>query len=309
MNPLSPANFDSAYTGMIAGAIPLHAGDIDKTVFMLAQDVLATPKLHLLIATDTDTAMVYYLAAPSAGFTSIPVFETPLAAALPTHPQHQGDGIYFLHSVNLSVAIEKSRDSIRLIANSTEVMTEWLAEQQELPLYPVEACQPWPMESIPAAYRRIADGISLRTAKYSSIVAAISLVVYFIASIGISVFNARADKSNEAHMNEVNEAVGKIDFVSPLSQQVARVQRVSSLVVRAGGWIDEYEFKNSNEKFVLMMPAWITRDYIDGLGPRVEADQSTDENLVRVSLRSPLPGTSPVPRSLPGKLPKRGAEK
>ena len=57
MNPLSPANFDSAYTGMIAGAIPLHAGDIDKTVFMLAQDVLATPKLHLLIATDTDAAM------------------------------------------------------------------------------------------------------------------------------------------------------------------------------------------------------------------------------------------------------------
>jgi hypothetical protein len=309
MIPLSPANFDSAYTSMIAGAIPLHAGDIDKTVFMLAQDVLGTAKMHLLIATDTDAAMVYYFAAPSAGFTSIPLFETPLAAALPTHPQHQGDGIYYLQSVNLSVAIEKSRDSIRLIANTTEVMTEWLAEQQGVPMFPVDDNEAWPMESIPAAYRRIADGISLRTAKYSSIVAAVSLVVYVVASIGISVFNARADKSNEAHMNEVNEAVGKIDFVSPLSQQVARVQRVSSLVVRAGGWIDDYEFKNGNEKFVLMMPAWITRDYIDGLGPRVEADQANDENLIRVSLRSSLPGTSPVPRSLPGKTQKPGAAK
>lgn len=309
MIPLSPANFDNAYASMIAGAIPMHAGDIDKTVFMLAQDVLDTANMHLLIVTDSAEAMVYYLAAPSTAFTSTPVFETPLAAALPTHPQHRGDGIYFLHSVNLSVAIEKSRDSIRLIANSTEVMTEWLEDQQDIPTYAVDGCESWTMEAIPAAYRRIADGISLRAAKYSSIVAGASLLVYVVASIGVSVFTARADKSNETHMHEVNEAVGKIDFVSPLSQQVARVQRVSSLVVRAGGWIDEYDFKNGDEKFVLMMPAWITRDYIEGLGPRVEADQATDENLIRVSLRSSLPGTSPVPHSLPGKIQNRGTEK
>lgn len=309
MIPLSPANFDNAYASMIAGAIPMHAGDIDKTVFMLAQDVLGTAKLHLLIVTDPSAAMVYYLAAPSTAFTSIPIFQTQLAAALPTHPQHRGDGIYFLHSVNLSVAIEKSRDSIRLIANSTEVVTEWLEDQQGIPTYSVDGCEAWPMEPISAAYRRIADGISLRTAKYSSIVAAVSLLVYVVASIGVSVFTARADKSNETHMNEVNEAVGKIDFVSPLSQQVARVQRVSSLVVRAGGWIDDYQLKNGEERFVLMMPAWITRDYIEGLGPRVEADQSTDENLIRVSLRSALPGTASVPHSLPGKIQNRGAGK
>lgn len=309
MTPLSPAIFDNVYASMIAGAIPLHAGDVDKTVFMLAQDILGTARMHLLLVTDVDSATVYYLAAPSVAFTSLPLFDTPLAAALPTHPQHRGDGIYYLQNANLSVAIEKTRDQIRLIANSTDVMADWLAEQQDLPVYPVDALQAWQMEPIPAVYRRIADGVSLRTAKYSSIAAAVALTVYLIASVGISVFNARADKSNEASMNAVNDAVGKIDFVSPLSQQVARVQRVSSLVVRAGGWIDDYEFKNGNEKFVLMMPAWITRDYIDALGPRVEADQSNDENIVRVSLRSSLPGTSPVPRSIPNKNLKRAGDK
>ena len=309
MTPLSSTNFDSAYGNMIAGAIPLHTGNIDKSVFMVAQDVLGTAKMHLLIDTDVTSRMVYYFAAPSAAFASIPVFSTPLAAALPTHPQHQGDGIYFLQDVNLSVAIEKTRDQLRLIANTTDVMAEWLTEQVELPVYQVDSYQAWTMGSVPAAYRRIADGISLRAAKYSSYVGITALLIYGITSVGISVFNARADKSNESQMNAVNETVSKIDFVSPLSQQVARMQRVSSLVVRAGGWIDEYEVKNGNERFVLMMPAWITRDYIDALGPKVEADQTSDENLVRVSLRAPIPGTAPAPRSLPGKQTVSGAPK
>lgn len=303
MATLHSSNFDSAYSSMIAGAIPLHAGDIDRTVFMVAQDVLGTAKMHLLVATDSASEMVYYLAAPSEAFTSTPTFNTPLAAAFPTHPQHQGDGIYFLQDVNLSVALEKTRDHLRLIANTNEVMAEWLAEQPpEMPVFQAEMFQAWSMESIPGAYRRIADGISLKTAKIASLVAMLALMIYGASSIGISVMNASTDKSNQSQMTAINDAVGKIDFVSPLSQDVARLQRISALVVRAGGWIDEYEVKNGSERFVLMMPAWITKDYIDALGAKVEADQTSEENLVRLSLRAPLPGTTPVFRNRPAKL-------
>ena len=69
MTPLSPAIFDNVYASMIAGAVPLHAGDVDKTVFMLAQDILGTARMHLLLATDVDSSTVYYLAAPSVAFT------------------------------------------------------------------------------------------------------------------------------------------------------------------------------------------------------------------------------------------------
>ena len=312
MTPLTSANFDSAYGSMIAGAVPMHTGDVDKTVFMMAQDVLGTPRLHLLVSVDAASATVYYLAAPSSGFTSIPLFATPLAACMPGHPQHQGDGIYFLQDINLSVAVEKERDHIRLVANSTEAMREWLADRSDLPVYPVDASEAWTMESVPGAYRRLADGISLRTAKYSSVIGAIALLMYGAAAVGVSVQNAAADQSNQANMRAINEAVTRIDFVSPLAQQVARVQRVSALVVRAGGWIDEYDLKDGTEKFVLMMPAWITKDYIDALGARVEADQATDENLIRVSLGMPLPGTTPVMRPLvalppPVPLPQAGA--
>ncbi len=298
MTPLTSASFDSAYGSMIAGAVPMHSGDVDKTVFMMAQDVLGTPRMHLLVSADPASATVYYLAAPSSGFTSIPAFATALAACMPTHPQHQGDGIYFLADINLSVAVEKTRDQIRLVANSSDAMREWLAERSDIPVYPVEASAPWTMESVPGAYRRLADGISLRTAKYSSVIGVIALLMYGAAAVGVSVQDAAADQSNQANMRAINEAVTRIDFVSPLAQQVARVQRVSALVVRAGGWIEEYDLKDGTEKFVLMMPAWITKDYIDALGARVEADQSTDENLVRVSLGMPLPGTTPVMRPL-----------
>ena len=298
MTPLTSANFESAYGSMIAGAVPMHGGDVDKTVTMIAQDVLGTSRMHLLVATDTASATVFYFAAPSSGFTSIAQFATPLAACMPTHPQHQGDGIYFLQDVSLSVAVEKNRDQIRLLANTSEAMNEWLAERSDAPIFRVEALEPWTMESVPGAYRRLADGISMRTAKYSTVIAGIALMMYSVASVGVSVQNAAADQSNQAHMRAINEAVGRIDFVSPLSQQIARLQRVSALVVRAGGWIEEYDLKNGTEKFILMMPAWITKDYIDALGARVEADQTNDENLVRVSLGMPLPGTTPVARPL-----------
>ena len=289
------ASADGIYASMIAGAIPLHSGNIDKTVFMIAQDILGTPKMHLLVTTDTINAVAYYFAAPSSVFTSTERFATALAAAMPSHPQHLGDGIYVLQQEKLIVAVEKSRDQLRLIANSHDTMIEWLAERPEVPVYAVEDFDAWPMESLPGAYRRIVDGISLRTVMLSTYAGAIALGIYLVASIGISVTNASADKSNQSHMNAINSAVTQIDFISPLSQQVSRLQRVSALVVRAGGWIDEYEFKSGKEKFVLMMPAWITKDYIDALGPKIEADQSVDENLIRVSLGSPLPGTAPVP--------------
>ena len=298
MSMLSAASFDSAYSSMIAGAIPLHDGDIDKTIFMMAADVLATAKMHLMVAVDQASTTVYYLAAPSAAFASIPAFSTPLAAALPGHPQHRGDGVYFLQGANLSVAVEKTHDQIRLVANSTEAMADWLAERTDLPLHHVDDLDAWPMASVPGAYRRIADGISLRTAKYSAVLAMLALLVYVAASIGVSVQSAVADDSSRAHMRAINEAVTKIDFTSPLSQQIARMQRVSALVVRGGGWIEEYEVRKGTEKFILMMPAWITRDYIDALGPKIEADQSPDENLIRISLGAPLPGTTPVARPL-----------
>ena len=291
----STPSADSIYVSMVAGAIPLHDGDIDKTIFMVAQDVLGTARLHLLVSADPTQATVYYFAAPSTAFASTAIFATPLAAALPSHPQHRGDGIYFLRSEKLSVAVEKVRDQLRMVANTPDVMADWLAERPEMPVHDVADLDAWAMESVPGAYRRITDGISQRMVRYSAYATVLALVVYLVASIGVSVANASADKSNQAHMGAINAAVTKIDFISPLSQQVARMQRVSSLVVRAGGWIDEYEFKNGSEKFVLMMPAWITKDYIDALGPKVEADQANDENLVRVSLGSPLPGTTPVP--------------
>ena len=291
----SAPHADSIYVSMVAGAIPLHDGDIDKTIFMVAQDVLGTARLHLLVAADPKQATVYYFAAPSTAFASTAIFATPLAAALPTHPQHRGDGVYLLRSEKLSVAVEKLRDQFRMVANTPDVMADWLAERPEMPVHDVADLDTWAMESVPGAYRRITDGISQRMVRYSAYATALALVVYLVASIGVSVANASADKSNQAHMSAINAAVTRIDFISPLSQQVARMQRVSSLVVRAGGWIDEYEFKNGSEKFVLMMPAWITKDYIDALGPKVEADQANDENLIRVSLGSPLPGTTPVP--------------
>jgi hypothetical protein len=266
---------------MMAGSIPLHSGNVDKSVLLSVQGTLGTDNVHLLTCVDAKSGLVYYFAAPSKAFASLPEFSTALAAVLPSHPDHKGEGIYVLKLPNITVAVEMKVGELRLLSNDHDIMEEWLRAEAGKAIHDVSAFLAYKMESITGAYRRLADGLSNKLSKYSAWSIAAGLTVYFAASVSLSYVNARADKSSQAHLLSLNEAVSQIDFVSPLSTQMAQLQKVSAVVVRAGGWIDEYDVKDGKEQFVLSMPAWVTKDYIEALGPGITSDR-VDENLIQI---------------------------
>lgn len=278
---LSLVDFEQTYSSMIAGRVVNHSGDVNLTAFYIARGILGTDKIHLLISLSTDRQFAYYFAAPSNVFASVREFETALAAAFPTHPDHQGDGVYMLSSGSLSAAVIKDGEKFRLLTNNTDSI-EALVFDMGLPLYPVKDAQPVKMESVSGYYRRLADDFSRQITKISAAVAAVAFIIGMGALLANSIFTTKITSSTETIANGLNSLVRKIDHASPLSHQLAQVQRISATVVRAGGWIEAYDASDKGEKFVVTLPPWVTQDFITALGAGAIAEADRENNMIKV---------------------------
>lgn len=274
-----PHYLKEAYSNMIAGSVPNHSGDVNLSIFMIARNTLDTERLHLLVDIDSDLA--YYFAVPSRCVTAATEFTTSLAAAFPSHPAHKGDGIYFYERDTFSVAVIKDKSSLRCITNTTDVMAAFI-DDIDLPVHHVDNAKPWALETVKGRYRRLANAFSLKLFRVSSAVAGVAVAVAIVAGITGSMLSSQVITSNEQRAVEFNSIIKKIDYTSPLAQQLAQLQKVSATVVRAGGWIDAYEQKNGRETFTLSLPAWVTQDYIMALGQGAIADYDKHDNLIRV---------------------------
>lgn len=281
---LSAVNFEQIYSGMIAGRVPNHQGDVNLTIFYIARSILGTDRMHLLTALSADSQHAYYFAAASSAFASTGEFETPLAAAFPTHTAHQGDGVYLLSAGSLSAAVITEGEKFRLLTNSTDAL-EAMIYDTGLPLHNVNDAQPVPMESITGHYRRVADDLSRKAIKVSAVVVTVAFTVGTLALLANSFFTDKIKSSTEKIAADLNSLVLKIDHASPLSHQLARVQRISATVVKAGGWIDAYEASAKGEKFAITLPSWITQDFVTALGPGTAAEIDRANNMIKVEKR------------------------
>lgn len=278
---LSTASFEQVYSGMIAGRVPNHDGDVSLSIFFMARDILGTDNLHLLTAESPDAKFVYYFAQQSSVFASQPLFETSLAAAFPGNPDHMGDGAYLLTHGSISTAVIKDGDQFRLITNSTDVVKSAISDM-DLTIYPAEHFTPVQIQSITGNQRYLADIFSGKVIKWSAIVSASALVLGLLANIASTAFSTSLKNTNDKKMAELSLLVSKIEHASPLSQQLASFQKISATVVRAGGWIDHYELIGGKEKFSVSLPDWVTQDFIIALGKDAVADRDPINNLIKV---------------------------
>lgn len=278
---LSVIDFEQIYSGMIAGRVPNHDGDVNLTIFYLARSILGTEKMHLLVSLSEDRLHAYYFAAPSASFASTSDFETPLAAAFPKHQDHKGDGIYLLTAGSLAAAVVKQGEKFRLLTNSTEAI-EAMIDDSGLPLHNVEAFRAMRMDSISSAYRRLADTLSRTLIRVGAITAVTALGIGVVAFLANTIFTTTIRNSNEQIARDLNSLVSKIDHASPLSRQLGQLQRISATVVRAGGWIDAYDASAKGEKFAVSLPAWVTQDFVAALGSGTVAEMDNSSNMIKV---------------------------
>lgn len=277
MNKLS-ANIEvqtRIYDHMIAGSFLDLKANIEEMVVKIAGSIFLNDRIHML--TIQDGGNVYYLAAPSRYITCAEKFSTPLAMALPGHPSHQGDGAYLLSTTSLNLGVIKRNDDFFLSRDPLEI--ERIAHEHGLPIHQIDAgIEPWPLEAAYARYRGIIGRATQRVARIAGYT--IAACATFYAMIVITQAIAAHIPSWLPSFSKA-EAVKQFQYTSPLSEQLAHFQKISSTVVRAGGWIDGYIWKaGQGEAFEITLPGWISHDYIDALGPDTIADYAIADNLV-----------------------------
>lgn len=264
------------YRQLVAGCVPAVGSDAEDTAARVAANALHDERLHMLASRSGDGT--YFLAFPSRLATGGECFETPLAVALPTHPQHRGDGIYSFAEAD--VAIVKCAGELLSVPRERAGL-ESLAVEYRLPMYDVgPEVQPLAMEPVYGRNRKAAERIARRVMHVSRVVLVASLAVY--AVMGLSNGAARILAERRATADATAETVRRLQYVSPLAEQLAHLQIVFGTVVRAGGWINGYIWKRGEEAFDISLPGWVSHDYVDAMGPGATADFNIADNLVIV---------------------------
>lgn len=282
----------ATYLKMIAGTLPDHAqGSVDDSLRMLAQEALGTPQVHYLRSREAVDGSYHYLALPSSAMASEPLPVTPLAAAFPGHPAHQGPGAYVLDLGTYRVAVLFDGELLDLVCNEAELVSEFLAEQT-LPVYQLHGEVPaWRFESSHTRQSKLADQLAGKLTRGSLVLLSAAGLLYGALLSVEGGLQAKVKANDDAASQMLNKALAEIQLGSPLARQMADYQQRTSIAVRAGGWVDAYQVKEGAEHFRMFVPTWITPDYISQLGAGVVADRDPkDEQLLILTKGTPAGG-------------------
>jgi hypothetical protein len=100
------------------------------------------------------------------------------------------------------------------------------------------------------------------------------LLLAVLAGLGVTLYHITTQRENHATSLKVTELAAK--EMGAYSNTLFEMTRVSSLVVKTGGWIEKYTFKDGTTQFDARVPEWVTPDVIRSLGPVV-----TEKDYVR----------------------------
>jgi hypothetical protein len=265
------------YASMIAGSIPAFSMDIEAAIVKIAGAILQDYRLHTLYV--RDEAHVFYYAVPSRLISHASQFETALAAAMPGHPDYQGDAIYALDIGMEFVAVIKQQGDFFLTHGDREAINT-LADKHTLPIHILStAAQTWPLKSAFGSQRKYIEELSQRIVRMSTLALGVGTLLY-LALLGGEQYLKWSSKSS-SQTQALADTIQRFEYTSPLFEQLAHFQKISATVVRSGGWIEGYSWKpGKDESFEIVMPGWISQDYIDSLGPGTVTEYNIPDNLV-----------------------------
>ena len=264
---------EDIYAAMTAGSFKIpKESNYERTAYWLARESLDTDNVAQISADQNGSA--FYLAIPSLSMASSGRFKTPLAAALPGHPDHRGNGAYTLRfpDSNFAVAVIKTDDGLKILANEITPVFEALEDSRQ-ELFDCTEFQSVDMLSLSLAAQETAASVGRIIASSSMILLIISALFYLISNMIIGWTGSTVLKKIEARETQMQEVANKVNLISPLSRNLASLSKITASASRAGGWIKTYQIdSDGSEYFEVELPEWVSRDYVEALGPGVKVD-------------------------------------
>ena len=281
----------TTYLKLIAGSLPEHGqGSVDDSLRILCQAALGTAQIHYVRSPTPVEGMYHYLAIPSSALSSEPRPTTPLAMALPGHPGHLGPGAYLMSAGVYKVAALFDGQQLDIVCNEAALVDD-LLQEQNLPIVSVsDTDEAWALQSEFTRKSALTLELTRKTLKISIPVLTLAGLLYAGLMAADGWMAARLDGTAKATEKALADVLTSIHTGSPLSKQLADYQQRGSVAVRAGGWIDAYQFRNKEESFRIFVPSWVTPDYIESLGAGVVADKDPADEQLLVLVKGEPPG-------------------
>ncbi len=262
------------YEQILGGCTPCGDNMPQRLVTMIAEDILDTPNINTLFC--VHDGYLYYLSLPSRLISSLKQFETPLAKVLPSHPEHKGDGVYRVNLYGRSHIAIKFGTSLKVMSNSEEVIDDYIASNN-MRVFDVTNSKGEILLSIPSIYRIKVEAISKSTQKIMyTLIFVFTLILSWSEIIRLNIFFT-PEKEEKPLIDQTIRLANEHKKGNPVNKDIERMESIAAITIRAGGWIEEYRKEsNGSEHFLVMLPEWVSRDYIEELGAGVTTDKTSD---------------------------------
>jgi len=258
---------EKIYQNMVAGRIAVVKGKAEKSVQYTAASALQAERIHVVISERDGFA--YYLAVASSILASEPNFKSELAAALPTHENHRGDGIYVCYANGVGTAIVFSGERFEYYFSESEAIAD-LIETEGLSVFDVSAAVGWALTSAVGRNESAGQQFGFLLARFA--VGWLFVLVIILVGLHVASYFTKALSSAEITAAYA-VATKQIETTQPLANDLANIEKVSNVAIKSGGWIEKFELKDGGDpSYRLSLPQWVSKDYVDALGAGVKTE-------------------------------------
>lgn len=193
------------------------------------------------------------------------------------------DGAYIIDEPTYSILIVKEGDEYTCHSGNYDDVRKACDEgglkPEELSVKTHES-QSWRVENLDRINKR--RSINERVVIYSG-VASILFVAAWIGIVAATGFLTEQNTKYDLSISsKITKAVRTIPSYHPVDRTLSEMSVVKMVTSKSGGWINKVEFDEGEVGYELMMPLWVTQDYIAPLGRMAKAGFSEDENMIKV---------------------------
>lgn len=259
---------------IVAGAKEFGSVDPREAAFNALAFTLDTESVALIFKVVDDK--VHYAGAPSSMFASKGASESPVFEVLGSE-----DGAYIIDEIAYSILIIIEGERYETYSATFDQVRQTCAERSLEPKVMGEDAQAKLWETMSFEEAKQSHKVNRAVTTLGGI-AAISCAILWIAmAMTEGALKQSAYNYDLSAQGEIAKVVRQIPTYQPIDVVISELSIAKTVAAKSGGWINRFEVYNNKTGLEILMPNWVTRDYIVPLGS-VQAEANPKNRMIRV---------------------------
>lgn len=264
---------------IIAGARKYGSVQPKIAAFEALATALGTESIAMITKVVGDK--VHYVGSSATYFVNQGLASSPILSVL-SGP----DGAYILDEVSYSILVVKEGDDYDTYSATLDQVRHAASERGLEPIVLSDEAELGRWETI--SYEQAKN--SHRINKRISLLTGLGAIALFAAWGGMAAtqgyFTQTAYNYDLSAQNQIAGVIRTIPTYQPVDVVLSEMSIAKAVAVKSGGWINRFEVQDNRTGLDMMMPAWVTDEYIKPLG-RVKTDPAKNGLMIHVTRTLP----------------------